>query len=152
MRVRSCEIQGACHSGEVSDGLGGERSGEEAKEPQARPGSSDPTNCGRPGQGQKIAKLIGGGGGQRGISAAFAAASVHEESTLDHLGRWAFAAGIPPNAFSHPLWPAAWSALKTSPGSLGAPKRAKIAGEVLNRLCDEEEAATKRILQGEEVK
>ena len=56
----------------------------------------------------KIAKLKGGGGGQHGISAAFAAASVHEESTLDHLGRWAFAAGIPPNAFSHPLWPAAW--------------------------------------------
>ena len=56
----------------------------------------------------KIAKLKGGGGGQRGISAAFAAAPVHEGSTLDHLGRWAFAAGIPPNAFSHPLWPAAW--------------------------------------------
>jgi len=130
MRARSCESQGACHSGEVRDGLGGLRSGEGTKEPQAIPGSSDPASCGRPGQRSselwttrpkpvKSRKFIKGGGGQR-VIAAFAAASVHEEPALDNPGRWAFATGIPQNAFSHPLWPAAWSAVKTAPGWLGA--------------------------------
>ena len=39
-----------------------------------------------------------------------------------------------------------------SPVLLGAPKRAKSAGEVRNRLCGEEEAATSAILHGDEVK
>ena len=68
------------------------------------------------------------------------------ESVEDKIGRWAFATGIPPHAFEHPLWPIAFNAMRTAPPSMIPPKRKKLARDVLNRLHEYDEDEVLKIL------
>ena len=78
---------------------------------------------------ERRASSSGGAGaspGQRTISSAFAVSKVHEASVENALGRWLYAAKVPPNAFDHPNWPAAFAAMKSAPNSMRAPRRFQV--------------------------
>jgi hypothetical protein len=68
------------------------------------------------------------------------------ETVEDKIGRWAFATGIPPHAFDHPLWPIAFNSMRTSPQSMIPPKRIKLARDVLNRLHEYDEDEVLKLL------
>ena len=75
-------------------------------------------------------------GGQRTIQAAFSSQAVLATGVESSIGRWQVAAGIPPNAFSHPLWLEAFAAIRNAPATMRPPRGQKFAAGLRPFLRD----------------